>query len=305
MPIRIPNSLPAAEVLSRENIFLMRETRASTQDIRPLRIALLNLMPDKIATETQFARLLSNTPLQVELELLHMRSHVSKNTARSHISRFYKTFDEVRERKFDGLIITGAPVEKLDFEEVDYWPELVEIMDWSIGHVYSTLHICWAAQAGLHHHFGISKKMLARKLSGVYAHRVERRGSMLFRGCDDVFNIPHSRHTTVDEDAVREHPALKVLAQSDEAGIFAVSTQEGRQIYFMGHAEYDAGVLDAEYRRDVAAGLDVPVPAHYYPNDDPGAAPAMSWRAHAHLVFANWLNYFVYQETPYDLETIG
>lgn len=305
MPIKIPNSLPAAETLNRENIFLMKEARAATQDIRPLRIALLNLMPDKITTETQFARLLSNTPLQIELELLHMKSHVSKNTARGHISRFYKTFDEVREQKFDGLVITGAPVEKLDFEAVDYWSELVDIMEWSRSHVYSTLHICWAAQAGLFHHFGIGKTLLERKLSGVFEHRVVRRSSMLFRGCDDVFRIPHSRHTTVDEDAVRAHPELKVLAESDEAGIFAVSTEGGRQIFFTGHAEYDAGILNAEYRRDRAAGLDVPVPAHYYPGDNPEEEPVMSWRAHAHLVFANWLNYFVYQETPYDLEAIS
>ncbi len=305
MPIKIPNSLPAVEVLNRENIFVMKEARAVTQDIRPLRIALLNLMPDKITTETQFARLLSNTPLQIELELVHMQSHRSKNTAASHINKFYKTFDEVRDQKFDGMVITGAPVERMDFEEVDYWDELVKIMDWSRRSVYSTLHICWAAQAGLYRHFGIKKILLNEKLSGVYPHRVVRESSMLFRGCDEVFYLPHSRHTTVDEEAVRNDKRLKVLAESKEAGIFAVATDKGRQIFFTGHAEYDRMTLDAEYRRDVAAGLGVPVPVNYYLNDDPSKAPVMRWRAHAHLIFANWLNYFVYQETPYDLQEIS
>ena len=234
-----------------------------------------------------------------------MGSHVSKNTAQGHLKSFYRTFSEVRDQKFDGMVITGAPVERMAFEDVDYWPELVELMDWSKTHVYSTLHICWAAQAGLYHHFGIKKVLLDRKLSGVFAHEVVRKSNMLFRGCDDVFYLPHSRHTTVDEAAVRADPRLKVLAQSNKAGIFAVATDKGRQIFFTGHAEYDRETLDTEYRRDIKAGLFVPIPEHYYVNNDPTASPRMSWRAHAHLIFANWLNYFVYQETPYDLQEIG
>lgn len=300
MPIKIDNELPAAKVLHSENIFVMTETRAAKQDIRPLRILLLNLMPDKITTETQFARLLSNTPLQVELDLMHMSSHVSKNTPLSHLQSFYHTFDVFKHRRYDGMVITGAPVERMDFESVDYWPELVEIMDWSKQNVWSTLHICWAAQAGLYHHFGVQKQLLPKKLSGVFKHK-SRPGSMLFRGSDDIFWLPHSRHTTIDESAVRANPALKVLAQSDDAGMFAISTDQGRQIFFTGHAEYDPLTLDKEYRRDVAAGLDVDIPNHYYPDDDTNQTPLSTWRAHAHLIFANWLNYFVYQETPYDL----
>ena len=283
----------------------MNEERARTQDIRPLRIALVNLMPDKITTETQFARLLSNTPLQIELELVHMRSHASRHTAAGHLQNFYSTFDDIRGQKFDGMVITGAPVERMDFEEVDYWPELTELMDWSKSHVYSTLHICWAAQAGLYHHFGINKVLLENKLSGVFEHTVTRRSNMLFRGCDDYFYLPHSRHTDIDEQAVRDNPALKILAASEKAGIFAVSTEAGRQIFFTGHAEYDRDTLDREYRRDVKAGLAVPVPDNYYVDDDPEKAMRMTWRAHAHLIFANWLNYFVYQETPFNLQEIS
>lgn len=305
MPIKIPNTLPAAEVLGSENIFIMNEERARTQDIRPLRIALVNLMPDKITTETQFARLLSNTPLQIELELVHMRSHASRHTAAGHLQNFYSTFDDIRGQKFDGMVITGAPVERMDFEEVDYWPELTELMDWSKSHVYSTLHICWAAQAGLYHHFGINKVLLENKLSGVFEHTVTRRSNMLFRGCDDYFYLPHSRHTDIDEQAVRDNPALKILAASEKAGIFAVSTEAGRQIFFTGHAEYDRDTLDREYRRDVKAGLAVPVPDNYYVDDDPEKVMRMTWRAHAHLIFANWLNYFVYQETPFNLQEIS
>ncbi len=305
MPIKIPNTLPAAEVLGSENFFIMNEERARTQDIRPLRIALVNLMPDKITTETQFARLLSNTPLQIELELVHMRSHASRHTAAGHLQNFYSTFDDIRGQKFDGMVITGAPVERMDFEEVDYWPELTELMDWSKSHVYSTLHICWAAQAGLYHHFGINKVLLENKLSGVFEHTVTRRSNMLFRGCDDYFYLPHSRHTDIDEQAVRDNPALKILAASEKAGIFAVSTEAGRQIFFTGHAEYDRDTLDREYRRDVKAGLAVPVPDNYYVDDDPEKAMRMTWRAHAHLIFANWLNYFVYQETPFNLQEIS
>lgn len=305
MPIKIPNTLPAAEVLTRENIFIMPEERARTQDIRPLRIVLLNLMPDKITTETQFARLLSNTPLQIELEFIHMSSHVSKHTSASHLKSFYKTFESIRDQKFDGMVITGAPVERMDFEQVDYWPELVEIMEWSKSHVYSTLHICWAAQAGLYHHFGVKKMLLEKKLSGVFAHEVSRKSNMLFRGCDEVFYLPHSRHTAIDEQAARNNPQLKILAESEKAGIFAISTEAGRQIFFTGHAEYDRDTLDREYRRDVAAGLDVCVPENYYLDNNPDNPPRMCWRAHAHLVFANWLNYFVYQETPFNLQEIS
>lgn len=305
MPIKIPNTLPAAEVLGQENIFIMSEERARRQDIRPLRIVLVNLMPDKITTETQFARLLSNSPLQIELEFIHMSSHVSRHTSKSHLESFYKTFADIRDQKFDGMVITGAPVERMDFEAVDYWPELVELMDWSKTHVYSTLHICWAAQAGLYHHFGIRKILLPEKLSGVFAHTVTRRSNMLFRGSDDVFWLPHSRHTGIDEAAVHANPQLKVIAESAKAGIFAVSTEAGRQIFFTGHAEYDLDTLDREYRRDVAAGLSVPVPENYYEDNDPAKPMRMTWRAHAHLMFANWLNYFVYQETPFNVQEIS
>ena len=234
-----------------------------------------------------------------------MRSHASRHTAAGHLQNFYSTFDDIRGQKFDGMVITGAPVERMDFEEVDYWPELTELMDWSKSHVYSTLHICWAAQAGLYHHFGINKVLLENKLSGVFEHTVTRRSNMLFRGCDDYFYLPHSRHTDIDEQAVRDNPALKILAASEKAGIFAVSTEAGRQIFFTGHAEYDRDTLDREYRRDVKAGLAVPVPDNYYVDDDPEKAMRMTWRAHAHLIFANWLNYFVYQETPFNLQEIS
>ena len=304
MPIKIPNSLPAAETLNRENIFLMKEARAATQDIRPLRIALLNLMPDKITTETQFARLLSNTPLQIELELLHMKSHVSKNTARGHISRFYKTFDEVREQKFDGLVITGAPVEKLDFEAVDYWPELCQIMDWSTTHVHSTLHICWGAQAGLYHHYGIQKHDLPAKASGVFEHHLVKPQSPLVRGFDEVFYAPHSRWAGLNRADIDAAPELRMLAESDVAGPMLLSTESGRQIFVIGHPEYDKYTLDAEYRRDVKAGKEIHVPVNYYPDDDPNKDPIFRWRAHAHLLYTNWLNYYVYQNTPYDLDDL-
>ncbi len=305
MPIKVPNHLPAVKVLNEENIFVMTEERAQTQDIRPLKILLLNLMPDKITTETQFSRLLGNTPLQVELDLIHMCSHQSRHTPASHLQSFYQCFDDVKAKRYDGMVITGAPVEKLAFEEVDYWDELVEIMDWSTTNVFSTLHVCWGAQAGLHHHFGIGKRLLPEKLSGVYAHRVTRAGNMLFRGSDDVFYVPHSRHTTIDEEAVRRQKELRILASSDEAGIYALSTARGRRIFLTGHPEYDAATLGNEYRRDLEAGLNPRIPAHYYPEDDPGRAPVMNWRAHAHLLYANWLNYFVYQETPFDLNLVG
>jgi len=304
MPIRIPNALPAARTLQDENIFVMTETRASTQDIRPLRIAIVNLMPTKIDTETQLLRLLGNTALQVETELITMASHVSRNTSAEHLSSFYKTFPEIRSRKFDGMIITGAPVEHLPFEEVEYWRELCEIMEWSKTHVHSTFHICWGAQAGLYYHFGIPKRPLERKLFGVFPHRVERKNYILLRGFDDVFMVPHSRHTTVDRAEVEKHPELKIMASSEEAGLYILSTDNGRQVFITGHSEYDPLTLDREYRRDLAAGLPIRPPENYYPGDDDTLPPMVSWRSHANLLYANWLNYYVYQTTPYDLETL-
>ncbi|MBQ9241530.1 MAG: homoserine O-succinyltransferase [Duodenibacillus sp.] len=302
MPIKVPRNLPAIRALNAENIFVMDEVRAGTQDIRPLNILLLNLMPTKEATELQLSRLLSNTPLQVELELIRMATHRSKNTAMSHLLSFYKTFEDVKDRYFDGMIITGAPVEEIPFEQVDYWPELCTIMEWTKTHVYSTFHICWGAQAALYYHYGINKRALAEKLSGVYPHRVTDAGSMLFRGFDDIFWIPHSRHTTVDRDDIIREKRLKILAESVQAGVYAVSTSGGRQIFITGHSEYDALTLDTEYRRDLKAGRNPKIPENYYFEDDPSRSPNMRWRSHAHLQFANWLNYFVYQETPYDLE---
>lgn len=304
MPIKIPNQLPATETLTRENIFVMTETRAITQDIRPLQILLLNLMPTKVDTETQLARVLGNTPLQIELELIAPTGHVSKNTSAEHMLAFYKTFDEVKERTFDGLVITGAPVENLPFEEVDYWPELCRIMDWSRTHVHSTLHICWGAQAGLYHHYGIPKRPLPQKLFGVFEHTVEDPNFILFRGFDDRFQVPHSRHTTVDRADIEAVPGLKVLAASPEAGVYAVKTDGGRQIFLMGHAEYDRDTLKKEYLRDVAAGADIQLPKHYFPNDDPAQTPVVTWRSCANLLYSNWLNYNVYQTAPYDIRDI-
>ena len=304
MPIKIPDDLPAAKILHQENIFTLKSTRADTQDIRPLQILLLNLMPKKIETETQLSRLLGNTPLQVELELIRISSHVSKNTNEEHLLAFYKTFDQVKHRKFDGLIITGAPVEHLPFEEVDYWEELCQIMDWSRTHVHSTMHICWGAQAGLYHHFGIDKKPLPEKMFGVFPHQVDRRSNMLFRGFDDVFMVPHSRHTTVDRADIEAVPELKILASSDEAGVYALSTNSGRQIFIMGHSEYDANTLRDEYLRDKNLGKPISIPKNYFPGDDDSQTPLVTWRSCANLLFSNWLNYFVYQETPYDLNLI-
>ena len=305
MPIKIPNQLPATETLLGENIFVITETRAMTQDIRPLRIALLNLMPTKIITETQFARLLGNTPLQVELTLLNTRSHVSRNTPQRHMLSFYKTFDEVEKEKFDGLVITGAPVEQLPFEQVDYWQELCQVMEWSKNHVHSTLHICWGAQAGLYYHYGIEKVALEKKLFGVYPHQVERRTSMLLRGFDDTFMAPHSRHTSIRREDVERVPQLKILASSPQAGVYAMTTDKGRQIFITGHSEYDADTLKREYQRDKAAGLNIDLPQNYFPHDDDTQAPLVSWRGHANLLFSNWLNYFVYQTTPYDISAIN
>ena len=304
MPIKIPNALPATDTLRSENIFVMTETRAMTQDIRPLQIALLNLMPTKIDTETQLARVLGNTPLQIELELIAPKSHVSKNTSAEHMLAFYKTFDQIKHRTFDGLIITGAPVELMDFEEVDYWPELCEIMEWSKTHAHSTLHICWGAQAGLYYHYGIPKKLLDQKLFGVFRHTVEDPNYILFRGFDDKFWVPHSRNTTVDREDIEAIPGLKVLSASPEAGVYAVKSPESRQVFLMGHAEYDPDTLKKEYLRDVAAGVDIQLPKNYFVEDDPAQPPIVRWRACAHLLYANWLNYCVYQTTPYDIQSI-
>ena len=304
MPIKIPNLLPATEVLESENIFVITETRAVHQDIRPLQILLLNLMPTKIVTETQLARLLGNTPLQVELELLQMRTHESKNVSAEHMLTFYKTFDQVKERKFDGMIITGAPVEQIPFEEVDYWQELCEIMEWSKSHVHSTFHICWGAQAALYYHFGINKVPLEKKMFGVFPHVVERKSSILFRGFDDTFMVPHSRHTSIRREDIEKVPEIKILASSEEAGVYAMATDQGRQVFITGHSEYDADTLEREYLRDKNAGLPIEVPKNYYPDDDDTQRPRVSWRSCANLLYSNWLNYFVYQNTPYDISAI-
>ena len=304
MPIKIPNQLPATKTLAEENIFVMTDARAVSQDIRPLQILMLNLMPTKIDTETQLSRLLGNTPLQVELTLMHTSSHKSKNTSEDHLLAFYTTFDKVKDRYFDGLVITGAPVEMLDFEEVEYWDELCEIMEWSTTHVHSTFHICWGAQAGLYYHFGVKKKTLDKKMFGVFPHIADYKRSMLFRGFDDVFMVPHSRHTTIDREDLENIPGLKILASSPEAGVFALSTKKGRQIFITGHPEYDAETLGREYWRDVNAGKPIEIPKNYYPDNDPTKAPVSTWRSSANLLYCNWLNYFVYQTTPFDLQKI-
>lgn len=304
MPIKIPNDLPAVQTLANENIFTMTENRAITQDIRPLRILLLNLMPKKIETETQFARLLGNTPLQIELTLIRTATHLSQNTDHRHLFAFYKTFDDVCDEKYDGMIITGAPVEMLEFEEVDYWQELCRIMEWSKTHVHSVMHICWGAQAGLYYHYGIQKHQLDKKLFGVYPHKAEHPHSMLLRGFDSTFYVPHSRYTTVNRADIEKISDLKILVSSEEAGVHIVAKKGGRQFFVMGHAEYDPLTLDAEYRRDAAAGLGTLPPENYYFNDDPNCDPVVRWRAHGSLLFINWLNYFVYQSTPYDLKSI-
>ena len=300
MPIKIPNDLPATATLQGENIFVMPENRATTQDIRPLEILVLNLMPTKIETETQFARLLGNTPLQVHLEFLHTRSHVAKNVSAEHLFTFYKTFDEVSDHKYDGMIITGAPVELMPFEEVEYWDELCQIMEWSKSHVHSTLHICWGAQAGLYYHYGIRKHRLPEKLFGIFPHRVEYKNPILLRGFDNEFMVPHSRHTTVLREDIERVPELKIAAVSDEAGVYAIFTAGGHQVFLTGHSEYDPETLKREYERDKALGLPISVPKNYFPNDDDTQPPMVTWRAHAHLLFSNWLNYFVYQTTPFD-----
>ena len=305
MPIRIPNDLPAAGTLTQENIFVMPQNRAMSQDIRPLEIVLLNLMPTKIATETQLSRLLGNTPLQVNLELMHTSSHKSKNVSQEHLLSFYKSFEELKDRKFDGMVITGAPVEMMEFEDVDYWQELCQIMEWSKTHVHSTFHICWGAQAGLYYHYGIGKLQLPEKLFGVYPHHADYKRSILLRGFDDCFWVPHSRHTTISRADIEAIPELKILASSEQAGVYAVANKGGRQIFVTGHSEYDPETLKTEYLRDKNQGLPIRVPENYFPNDDDSCDPIVRWRGHANLLFSNWLNYFVYQTTPYDIMTIG
>lgn len=304
MPVNIPHALPARKTLESENVFVMSETRAGHQDIRPLRIAIVNLMPTKVDTETQLLRLLGNTPLQVKITLLRMESHESRNTTPEHLAAFYATFDEVRHQKFDGLVVTGAPVELLPFEEVDYWPELCEVMDWSADHVFSTLHVCWGAQAGLYHHFGIKKYPLDEKMFGVFQHQVIDRRSPIMSGFDEVFAAPHSRHTEVRTADVLAARGLSLLAESDQAGVYLAARTDGRQLFVTGHPEYDRNTLRAEYERDLARGLDIKMPQNYFPGDDPREDPVMTWRSHAFLLYANWLNYCVYQRTPYDLGAI-
>lgn len=304
LPIKIPDNLPASEILNGENIFVMNEERASHQDIRPLSIAILNLMPTKIVTETQLLRLIGNTPIQVDIVLLHPQTHTSKNTPEEHLTNFYQTFDDVKGRRFDGLIITGAPVENLEFEEVTYWEELKMIMDWSKKNVYSTLHICWGAQAGLYYHYGVPKYALKEKMFGVFAHTITRKNVMLQRGFDDEFFAPHSRHSGIKREDVEKVPELEILSESEEAGIYLIKTDGGRQIFVTGHSEYDPLNLKAEYDRDIGKGLGIKVPKNYFPGDDPTKEPVVRWRSHANLLFANWLNYYVYQETPFDLSEL-
>ena len=302
MPIKVPNNLPAIDTLTKENVFVMTDTRAMTQDVRPLHILLLNLMPTKIDTETQLARLLGNTPLQIELELLQTATHKAHNVSQEHMIAFYKTFSEIQDEYFDGMIITGAPVEKMEFEEVDYWEELTEIMEWSKSHVTSTIHLCWGAQAGLYYHYGLKKRQLSKKMFGLFWHEVQNRKIPLVRGFDDLFLAPHSRHTEVSAEDIHNCKALTVLAESREAGVFLCMAMGGRQIFVMGHPEYDRVTLDGEYKRDKGKGLEIEIPANYYPENDPELRPRLLWRAHANNLYTNWLNYYVYQCTPYDLE---
>lgn len=304
MPVRVPVSLPAVETLREENIFVIDEQRASSQDIRPLRIAILNLMPLKVMTETDLLRLISNTPLQIELDFIDTDSHVSKNTPREHIETFYKKFEEVKHNNYDGLIITGAPVEKVDFEEVDYWDELTEIFEWAKKHVTSTLYICWAALAGLYHHYGIPKYVLDRKISGVFKHHIDDELNPIFRGFDDVFYVPHSRFSEVRREDIQKVPALKIIAESNESGIYMVMARGGREFFITGHSEYSPYTLDFEYHRDLEKGMNPDIPQNYYEDNNPENPPIVRWRSHANLLFTNWLNYFVYQETPYDIRDI-
>jgi homoserine O-succinyltransferase len=305
MPVKIPDTLPAMGILESENIFVMGESRAVHQDIRALRVAILNLMPTKVVTETQLLRLLGNTPLQVEVTLLHMESHDSKNTPAEHLLQHYSSFEEIRHEKFDGLIITGAPVEQLPFEDVDYWPELVRLMDWARANVYSTLYVCWGAQAGLYHYYGVPKHALPEKMFGVFPHTLGVRFERLARGFDDVFYAPHSRHTEIRREDVLAVPELVLLSESEEAGVYIVLSADRRHIFVTGHSEYDPLTLQGEYVRDLGKGLKIAVPKNYFPGDDPRREPVVRWRGHASLLFANWLNYYVYQQTPYDVEAIS
>jgi homoserine O-succinyltransferase len=304
MPVKIPSNLPARELLEKENIFVMSELRAAHQDIRPLKIAVLNLMPTKIQTETQILRLLGNTSLQVEISLLHMGTHDSRNTPSDHLEAFYSTFDQVKGQRFDGLVITGAPVENLAFEDVDYWKELEAILDWSTTNVFSTLHICWGAQAGLYHHYGIPKYPLEKKMFGVYRHEILEPQEQIVRGFDEDFPAPHSRHTGILREDVLNAGGLLLVAESPEAGVYLVVSEDGRRVFVTGHPEYDRLTLKAEYERDRTRGLAIEVPKDYFPNNDPAAKPGVTWKSHAHLLYANWLNYYVYQLTPYDLNQL-
>jgi len=305
MPLNIPDKLPAIEILREENIFVMNETRASHQDIRPLKIIILNLMPLKISTETDLLRLLSNSPLQIEIDFMKIKGHTPKNTSVQHMKEFYRNFDVLKKKKYDGMIITGAPVEQLDFEEVTYWDEMKQIMDWAEHHVTSTLFICWAAQAGLYHHYKIPKYPLEKKMFGVFEHCLSNTKLPIFRGFDDVFYMPHSRHTEIRKEDVEKVDELEIIACSDKAGVTIVKAKNGRQLFVTGHSEYSRNTLDTEYKRDVKKKLPIEIPLNYYPDNDPGKDPVMRWKSTANLLFSNWLNYYVYQETPYDLEAIS
>ncbi|SDY23368.1 homoserine O-acetyltransferase MetA [Tindallia californiensis] len=304
MPVKIPDNLPAFETLNNENIFIMKESRAYSQDIRALKILILNLMPTKITTETQLLRLLGNSPLQVDVTLLHPETHESRNTAQEHLQTFYKTFSQIKDEKFDGMIVTGAPVEKLEFDEVYYWEELKNILEWKRTHVFSTIFICWAAQAAMYHYFGVPKHPVEKKIFGVFNHKVLTSNHRLVKGFDDIVWAPHSRHTEVRREDIDLVEELEVLCESEEAGVYIASTANGKSIFVTGHSEYDPLTLKAEYDRDVKAGLEIEVPRNYYPYDDPSKEPVVTWRAHSNLLFSNWLNYFVYQETPYDISRI-
>ena len=306
MPIKIPNNLPAVDILAKENIFVMKESRALSQDIRPLKFVIVNLMPTKIETETQLLRLISNTPLQIEVTLLKMDSYKSKNVSEEHMETFYKTFDDIKDERFDGMIITGAPIETLDFEDVIYWEEIMKIMEWSKKHVFSVLHICWGAQAGLYYHYGIKKYQLNKKIFGIFPIKLEERyeNNELFRGFDEIFNMPHSRHTKIEENDILKEPKLKILAKSDEAGVSIIRSKDKRKIFLTGHLEYDRFTLAKEYERDISQNKKIDVPFNYYPEDDPTKKPIFNWKAHANLLFVNWINHYVYQETPYNLEEL-
>ena len=306
MPIKIPNNLPAVDILAKENIFVMKESRALSQDIRPLKFVIVNLMPTKIETETQLLRLISNTPLQIEVTLLKMDTYKSKNVSEEHMETFYKTFDDIKDERFDGMIITGAPIETLDFEDVIYWEEIMKIMEWSKKHVFSVLHICWGAQAGLYHHYGIKKYQLNKKIFGIFPIKLEEKyeNNELFRGFDEIFNMPHSRHTKIEENDILKETELEILAKSDEAGVSIIRSKDKRKIFLTGHLEYDRFTLEKEYERDISQNKKIDVPFNYYPEDDPTKKPIFNWKAHANLLFVNWINHYVYQETPYNLEEL-